>query len=246
MTGESDITVIVVSRDLEALLKESLRHVARAARNYTTQLVVVDNASATPYDPKSMGCPPFAVIRYDQHHGFAACCNAAAKAWPARYYLLLNNDVLLHEQALVDMMLCFEDRPTLGIVGTRMVFPSNTIQHAGVVFGADQRGPYHVNRELQTDIVPRDFRLFQAVTGACMLVRREVWEQLGGMDESYAFGLEDIDFCLRAGQQGWLCGCCRTVDSLHFESMTPGRVEMDVPSRAHFMKQWKGRYTLDG
>ena len=79
-----------------------------------------------------------------------------------------------------------------------------------------------------------------------MLVKREVWEELSGLDESYPFGLEDIDFCLRARQRGWRIFCCNDTDSLHFESMTPGRVELDVDSRRLFMQRWQGRYGVDG
>ncbi len=79
-----------------------------------------------------------------------------------------------------------------------------------------------------------------------MLVRRAVWRELEGLDERYGFGLEDIDFCLRARQRGWRVLCCNDVDSLHFESTTPGRQALDVPSRKRFMRQWKGRFTVDG
>jgi len=246
MSEKADIVVVVVSRDMEALLEVCLRHVARALAEPAPRIVVVDNASSIPYQPDEMDAPAFDVIRYDRHHGFAACCNAAVAAGPAEYYLLLNNDVLLHEQAITNMLEAFHEHAALGIVGTRMVFPDNTIQHAGVVFGPGDQGPYHVDRGRYTRVVSRAFRRCQAVTGACMLVRHETWKQLDGLDEAYAFGLEDIDFCLCVGRQGGLCGCSQAVDSLHFESMTPGRVELDIPSRKHFMEQWKGRYAIDG
>jgi GT2 family glycosyltransferase len=79
-----------------------------------------------------------------------------------------------------------------------------------------------------------------------MLARAALWQELGGLDESYPFGLEDVDFCLRARQRGWRVLCAGEHDSLHFESMTPGRAELDVASRRLFMQRWRGRYTLDG
>ena len=84
------------------------------------------------------------------------------------------------------------------------------------------------------------------MTGACLLVRTALWRDLGGLDESYPFGLEDVDLCLRARQRGARIFCSGETDSLHFESMTPGRVELDVPSRRLFMERWGGRYTIDG
>ncbi len=126
------------------------------------------------------------------------------------------------------------------------MFPDGTIQHRGVVFGAGPTGPYHVDRRRPGHLVPRRDAEFQAVTGACMLVDGGAWQELGGFDESYPFGLEDIDFCLRARQRGRRVVCADGVDSLHFESMTPGRVELDVPSRRQFMQRWRERYTIDG
>jgi GT2 family glycosyltransferase len=79
-----------------------------------------------------------------------------------------------------------------------------------------------------------------------MMVKSTVWEEAEGMDEEYNFGLEDIDFCLRARQRGWNIVCSNRFDSLHFEAMTPGRIERDVPSRKRFMDTWKGHYCIDG
>ena len=160
-------------------------------------------------------------------------------------FLLLNNDVLLDPRALVDMRAALAADPTVGISGTRLVFPDGRVQHVGVRF-APTLGPYHHARGRDAATVPRVLGRPQAVTGACMLVRGALWDELGGLDESYPFGLEDIDFCLRAGRAGWTVRCPQTVDSLHFESMTPGRVELDAPSRRLFMERWHGRYTIDG
>ena len=90
----------------------------------------------------------------------------------------------------------------VGICGARMVFPDGTLQHAGVVFGSGKQGPYHLLRTRPSHLMPRVDREFQAVTGACMLVKDELWRKLGGLDEDYPFGLEDIDFCLRARAGG--------------------------------------------
>jgi GT2 family glycosyltransferase len=144
---------------------------------------------------------------------------------------------------MLDLLL---SNPRSGICGSRLLFPDNTIQHCGVVFGAGDKGPYHCFYKAPNHIVPRMNLEYQAVTGACMLVKSEVWDGVNGMDEGYDFGLEDIDFCLRARQRGWNVICCNKVDSLHFESMTPGRVDRDVPSRERFMDTWKGHYCIDG
>ena len=144
------------------------------------------------------------------------------------------------------MLTVFERHSQTGICGTRMLFPDNTIQHCGVVFGPGTTGPYHCLRKRPSHLVKRNLREFQAVTGACLLVRKEVWNNLQGMEEGFPFGLEDIDVCLRARQQGWRIFCNNETDSLHFESMTLGRAKLDIGSRKIFMKKWQGHYCLDG
>jgi GT2 family glycosyltransferase len=245
-----NITVIVVSRGLDALLKHCLETLHRALKATDSQgghaVVVVDNGSEAPYSRDGMSALGAHLIRFDKPRSFATANNAAAKSRPNDCFLLLNNDVFLAEAAITSMLEVMERMPNAGICGSRLLFPDGSIQHCGVVFGEAEAGPYHIYRKKAGHLVPRGDREWQAVTGACMLVKQEVWEALSGLDESYPFGLEDIDFCLRARQRGWRIFCCNDTDSLHFESMTPGRVELDVDSRRLFMQRWQGRYGVDG
>jgi GT2 family glycosyltransferase len=244
--------VAIPTRGLEPLLQVCLDRlaaaVARAAESHplAATAVVVDNASPSPivHEPSRPELPVH-VVRFDAHHTFAACCNEAVRRFPSDLVLLLNNDVLLHPEALRGMVRGLRDDPSAAVCGTRLVFPDGTIQHAGVVFAPGGRGPVHRARGRRSELVSRETLRLQAVTGACALVRAEAWRACGGLDESYPFGLEDVDFCLRVGLNGSAVICVQEVDSLHFESMTPGRVALDVPSRALFMERWKERTTLD-
>lgn len=244
------LTAVIVSRGLETLLHVCLEHLQRALERVPTsvphRIVVVDDASPFPYDGPALRVRGAEILRFDVHRSFARACNAGAARHAGDGVLLLNNDVLLAPDALADMLDALETVPGAGICGTRLLFPDATIQHCGVVFGGGVRGPYHVHRGRPGHAVARSVAEFQAVTGACLLARREVWDALGGLDEDYPFGLEDVDFCLRARQHGWRVVCAAEADSLHFESTTPGRAELDVSSRALFLRRWHGRYTLDG
>lgn len=243
------ITAIVVSRGLEVLLVQCLRCLETAAETAGEQVqaVVVDNGSVPPYLGRDIAPSrlPVRLLRFDRRISFAHANNTAATRVPADRYLLLNNDVLLHPKALLAMVE-LQERTEAGICGSRLLFPDGTIQHCGVVFGPGRIGPYHVHRGRQGHLVPRYNEEFQAVSGACMLVVGEVWRILGGLDEGYPFGLEDIDLCLRARRAGFRVVCAQEVDSLHFEAMTEGRVELDVPSRRLFMNRWQGRYGVEG
>lgn len=244
------LTVLIVSRGLEALLRTCLESLHRALAMIggadRHRVVVVDNASPVPYQRDRLGDPPPDLLRFDVHRSFARASNLAAERFPGDAYLLLNNDVLLAPTALRCALGLFERVRGAGICGSRLVFPDGSIQHRGVVFGAGERGPYHRDRGRPGALVPRENREWQAVTGACLLVDAALWQELGGLDESYPFGLEDIDFCLRAQARGRRVVCCEDVDSLHFESMTEGREALDRPSRRLFMERWGGRYAIDG
>jgi GT2 family glycosyltransferase len=133
--------------------------------------------------------------------------------------------------------------PRIGVVGARLVSPDGSIQHCGVVM--TEPGPWHTGRGLVSSTVSRADRPVQAVTAAAMLVRGTAFEQLGGFGSAYPFGSEDIDLCLRARQIGWGVECEQSVDSLHFESLTPGRIERDAESREVFDRTWRGRHTID-
>ena len=242
------ITVIVVSRGLEGLLRHGLSAIRQALHALGSagrhRVVVVDNASTTPY--REVSLPETELIRFDRHQSFARANNTAVRAYPNDLYLLANNDLLVADETIGAMLETLVRHPHAGVCGTRLVFPDSTIQHCGVVFGDGDRGPYHCFRGVPTDLVPRADREWQAVTGACMLVAGPVWEALGGLSEAYPFGLEDIDLCLRARQHGWRVFCNNRTDSVHFESLTPGRTRLDVPSRALFMRRWRGLYGIDG
>lgn len=246
---KTTLTTVLLSRDLDGMLRFCLQHLERAATAAGLQalnITVLDNASRWPCPPDFSNTPPFHLQRFDQHPSFAVACNHGADTSRDEFLLFLNNDVLLDREALRSMLRAFADDPALVIAGSRMMFPDATIQHAGVVFGAGDTGPYHWQRQTPSAQVPRTLTQFQAVTGACLLIRRADFLRLNGFDVSYPFGLEDVDLCLRAGQNGGGIRCVQDTDSLHFESMTPGRSKLDVPSRALFMQRWKGRYAIDG
>ena len=242
------ITSIIVSKGLDGLLQHCVHALAAAlhraeAAGYS--IVVVDNASDFPYQ-KSQFTYNVEMIRCDTHQSFSRCNNAAAARYPNEYYLLLNNDVLLNPTTLKSMVSLISEGHKTGLCGTRLLFPNGTIQHCGVVFGPGDVGPYHLNYARPEHFIPMISTEFQAVTGACMLIRSNLWHELDGLDERYDFGLEDIDLCLRARQRGWKFWCSVTTNSLHFESSTPGRAQLDVNSRRLFMNTWQGKYAIDG
>lgn len=240
-----DVHVLVLSCGFHGLLPVVVRMAQEAAAGISCRFTVIDNASAPPYTP-AMFEGEVHLIRRDRSAGFARAHNHAVLDDQAEFRLLLNNDVLLHPQAVNEMLNVMKRFPRAGAVGSRLVYPSGKLQHAGTGFGlAADGGGLHTGAGLPNRCAARTPLRVQAVTAACMLVRSRAWDAVSGLSESYEFGGEDVDFCLRLNQAGWQVYCARGADSLHFESLTPGRIEKDIPARKTFVTKWKKRVTHD-
>lgn len=241
------LTTIIPSIGLTAMLRFCLLNLDRALQEIEepdNQIVVVDNSSPEPYQESDLGIENVEILRMDRKRSFAHACNRGAAQAPNDLLLFLNNDVLLAPGSLLDMVQTLEDQ-TAGICGARLVFPDNTIQHCGIRFNSGSPGPHHYLSRRPTGSVSRAIREFQAVTGAALLIRGDLFAQLNGFDEVYPFAFEDVDLCLRARALGARVTCSQKVDSIHFESMTPGRFEYEKMSQVIFEDRWKNRYSID-
>jgi GT2 family glycosyltransferase len=94
--------------------------------------------------------------------------------------------------------------------------------------------------------VPRQIKYYQAVTGACLFIKKELFDDMNGFDENYPFGYEDVDLCLRARERCVKISCIQEYDSLHFGSLSNQRHDRHQESKYYFFKCWKGRYSIDG
>ncbi|MBS1845243.1 MAG: glycosyltransferase family 2 protein, partial [Actinobacteria bacterium] len=187
------------------------------------EVIVVDDASddAT-VDRFSRHEPPVTVVAHKQNKGFAVSCNDGADAaGDVDYVVFLNNDTVALPgwlDALVDEV---AGRKDLGAVGSRLLYPDGTVQHAGVMIGQD-RWPRHLYAGFPADhaAVSRS-RDVVAATAACVLIRRESFEALGGFDTAYVNGYEDIDLCLRlAVDREEKTRYCASSVLYHLESVT--------------------------
>lgn len=226
-------------RCLDALLAEP------AARD--AEIVVVDDGS--PDDTAAVLAGYGAAIRVHARErvgGFAVACNEGAALTSAPLLLLLNNDTLGEPGWLAALLADAARHPEAAAIGAKLLFPDGSVQHAGVAIGRDGL-PRHLYAGFPADhpAVSRS-RAFQAVTGACLLVRRAAWEAAGGFDAGYRNGLEDTDLCLRLGETGHGVRCCHESVLVHLESPTRGRRGPDIDAGvARFRTRWGGRVRPD-
>ena len=154
---------------------------------------------------------------------FAAACNRAVATSDAPLICLLNDDVRPRDPTWLAAMVGHLADPAVGVVGARLLYPDGSVQHAGVALRPDG-GAVHAHRFLPgADPRARLSREVAAVTGACLLTRRALWDRLGGLDEAYPSACNDIDYCLRAREQGQGVVLAAEAVLTHLESRSFGR-----------------------
>lgn len=246
------LAVVIPSKGLEPMVRNCLATLQRAidrAPDVDAHIVLVDDSSEVAYTtsivPDGMAVD---ILRLDIPRSFAAACNlGAAHCRDVEWILFLNNDVLVDADVFADVLETI-DLLDASICGTRLVYPDGSIQHCGVRFDDGPRGPYHHEHHTPGDLVPRMPGLFQAVTAAFLMIRADAFAALGGFDEQFPFGYEDVDLCLRAGRAGMFVACAQATDSLHFHGMSRDdrSAERQRVSRRLFFARWGGRFTIDG
>jgi GT2 family glycosyltransferase len=214
-------TSIVVPVHNRASLTRQCLSVLTSTLPEAVEIVVVDDGSTdiTPEMLETYGAR-IRVIRHDEARGFASACNDGAAAARGRFIVLLNNDTI-PQPGWLDALLTHAERyPAAAAVGAKLLFPNDTIQHAGVVICAD-RSPRHIYMGFPSDHpAVNKSRRFQVVTAACVLLRRDAFEAVGGLDEDFHNGFEDVDLCLRIGEHGHEVWYCHRSVLHHFEKGT--------------------------
>lgn len=207
-------TVIVPTRDRSDLLDVCLTSVMGTSRgSIELNWVVVDNGSTEPELHTLLNVwsanlgTRFTVIRDSRPFNWSAMNNHAVDCSRSDLLLFLNNDIEACRSGWLDVMAAQAVRPAVGCVGAVLLYPDGTIQHAGVVVGM-HGGADHAYRGLSPDHEVHRARSsfltdWGAVTGACMMVERDLFVRLGGFDSALPVEFNDVDFCLRLGQLGY-------------------------------------------
>jgi GT2 family glycosyltransferase len=185
------------------------------------------------------------LVRHAENLGFATACNHGASGASGDYLIFLNNDTVPAPGWLSALETYAESHPQASIIGSKLLYPDETVQHAGVVICQDHY-PRHIYAGFPGDhpAVGKS-RRFQIVTGACMLVRRHVFDEARGFDPAFRNGFEDVDLCLRLGANGHEVHYCAESLLHHYESVSPGRFKLDGANVALYRQRWINRVQPD-
>jgi GT2 family glycosyltransferase/predicted SAM-dependent methyltransferase len=213
------------------------------------EIIIIDNASTDgTHEFMSFLEGDVTVITNETNLGFAKACNQGAQAASGKYLVFLNNDTIPHPGWLTEMIKVADEHEDIGIVGSKLLFPDGKIQHAGIAIAETPSGKLgrHIYYGLPGNFKPANrARYFQAVTGACLLISRDLFYKADGFDERYINGWEDVDLCLKIRNLEKRVFYCPTSVLTHFESQTPGRLENINDNRKLFNQLWNNKIETD-
>lgn len=253
------VSLIVPTRDKVELLRMCVESILAKTAYPEFEVVVVDNQSSEPaalaYLGELAARDRVKVLRYDAAFNYSKINNWAASQCDGTVIGLVNNDIEVISPDWLDEMASQAMRSDVGAVGAMLYYPDDTIQHAGVILGiqgvaahvyaGQPRGyPGHGGRA-------RVAQGLAAVTGACLLVRRELYERIGGLDEGLEIAFNDIDFCLRLRAAGYRNVWTPFAELYHHESASRGSEDTDAKKQrfmreVEFMQQrWGGELLAD-
>lgn len=209
------------------------------------ELILVDNGSGdwTAEYMKSLGTAVIAITNRE-NLGFAKACNQGVRIAKGEYLIFLNNDTA-PQSGWLDALLSGAREEGADIVGAKLLYPNGRVQHAGVTFNRNGIG-YHIfkNFDANTPAVNKK-RFMQCVTAACMLISKQLFNDLDGFDEQFRNGFEDVDFCLRAGQAGKRILYTPDAVVIHHEEQSEGRKQHDYENMQLYLTRWLGRVRCD-
>lgn len=240
-------TIIIPVFNKVDLTQQCLMHLAEVTTGISYEVVIVDNHSTdgTGEFLETLG-GDVQIIRNATNLGFAKACNQGARAAKGKHLVFLNNDTIPRVGWLEALVQEVDTHLDVDVVGSKLLYPDDTIQHAGVVFSRLFHTPYHLFSGASESLPAVNIRKeFQAVTAACMLVRKEIFEKVGGFDEGFVNGYEDVDFCLKIRQMGKKVVYQPKSCLYHLESQSSGRKKYDDENILRLLARWKHQWLVD-
>jgi O-antigen biosynthesis protein len=226
------VSIIIPTKDLPDLLDVCLKSIFSLTTYPHYEVIVIDNGST---EAKTQKCfnywqqqesDRFKCYRYDVPFNYSQLNNYGASKAQGDYLLLLNNDTKVVSPDWLEAMVEQAQRPSIGAVGSLLLYPDDTIQHAGVVLGlggvaGHSHKHFHASNPGYISQLAA-INNYSAVTAACLMCRKEVFEEVGGLEEKLAIAFNDIDFCLKIISRGYRNIHLPHVVLYHYESKSRG------------------------
>ena len=234
------VLIVMPTKNKVELLRTAIESIERTAGDTDYKLVVIDHSSDEPATQAYLDslAPQHVVMPYSGPFNFSAMNNAAVALHgsEAAFVLFLNNDIEATQPGWLDRLKRLANRRDVGAVGALLMYVDQTVQHAGVVLGFNDSADHALKfqrvflddkgrRNLGYNCALTSVRDYSAVTAACLMVRRQVFDQIGGFDPSFSIGFNDTDLCLRIGKLGLRILYDGATILYHYESATRSQTQ---------------------
>lgn len=270
--GTPRISIIIANKDHAEDLRRCVTSILEKSTYDNYEIIVVENNSSTQeikeYYTQLLGTPyergskclrsqdgKTAVVTFQGEFNYSAVNNLGVKYATGEYLLLLNNDTEVITVNWMEELLMYAQREDVGAAGAKLYYGDKTIQHAGVVIGLGaHRTAGHTHYRQHRQNLGYMGRLcyaqnVTAVTGACLMVKKSLYEDVGGLDEGFAVSLNDVDFCLKLRNRGLLNVFTPFAELFHYESVSRGlddngeKAERYNRESEKFREKWKKELT---
>lgn len=248
------VSIIILNHDHAEDLKKLIRSVVEQSTYKHYEIIIIENNSQEPttftyYDSLLVDYENIKIIKFNEPFNYSRANNFAVQHAKGDVLLFLNNDIEIITPGWIEEMLMHAVRPKVGSVGAKLLYPNNTVQHAGVIVGIGEVAG-HGHKGFTADRVGYGGQLKQvhntaANTAACLMIRRQVFQQVEGFDENYILAFGDVDLCLKLLGAGLLNVWTPFAELFHHESKTRGYERSSVQlaryaNEVYYFKQkWK-------
>ena len=253
--GSPRVSIVIPNKDHIEDLRRCITSILEKSTYDNYEIIVVENNSTTEeifdYYKQIQENPNIRVITYEGDFNYSKINNLGVSHAQGDYILLLNNDTQVITLDWIEELLMYAQRGDVGAVGAKLFYEDRTIQHAGVVLGLGQhRTAGHSHYRVSSNNLGYMGRLcyaqnVMAVTGACLMMRKDVFDKLGGLDENFAGSLNDVDLCVRAWKAGYINVFTPFAELYHVESVSRGMDDQGEKAQRYnkeseaFRLKWK-------
>lgn len=249
------ISIIIPNKNHVEDLRKCVNSILNKSTYPSYEIIIVDNNSdemvVEDYYKALKQNEKIRIVSWNKKFNFSAICNYGVGFAKGQYVVLLNNDTEVITESWLEEMLMYAQRQDVGAVGAKLYFANNTIQHAGVVLGMGRhRTAGYIFSKVDKKNLGYMGRLcyaqnLSAVTFACVMIPRHVWDEVGGLDESFAVAFNDVDMCMRIRKAGYLIVWTPYAELYHYEFKSRGLE--DTPEKKkrfegevkRFQERWK-------
>lgn len=248
--GEPLVSILIPTKDKPEYIERCISSILDKTTYQNYEIIIIDTNST---DKKTLEYyntikddPKIKFLKWEKKFNFSAVNNFGVKDANGEFLLLLNNDTEIITPTWIEGMLEHAQRKDVGAVGVKLLYPNNTIQHAGIVLGINGGTGKGVAghafkffpREIQGFPVQKDIiKNYSAVTAACLMIKKDKYFEVGKMDEEFRIAFNDVDFGLKLLKKGYYNLYTPYVELFHHESISVGKPEDNTRDNDEFKKE---------